>query len=158
MKTPFTLFQKILLGILAALIVCIAGGSVWALTRGKDGAQGGGSNSNAVNAAEDIKNYTGLGRLRLKLRPPKGGGEGATVVVTPVFPYNSADKAFTAELAARLRDFRAASGAFFAGLDADSPLLLDDAALKDELRSRYNALLRLGQIDELYLTELMIID
>jgi hypothetical protein len=158
-----------LTAVLAALVVAVAGGTVWALwTRGAAADTGAAA---AVTAAADsgeaTRMFTGIGRLRIPLAPNTAASNGAasngtvtaggaTAVVTIVFPYNPLDRAFSGELASRLRDFRAEARNCFAALPPSQ--LANEAAIKAELLRRYNSLLRLGSISAIYFSEYMIIE
>jgi flagellar basal body-associated protein FliL len=116
--------------------------------------------------ASSIKTFSGIGRLRAPLKPDSPAKQGqqsgetipATVVIEPYFSYNSADRAFSEELAAHIRDFRTATLDYYISLPASSPILNNDEAMKTELLNRYNSVLHLGKITALYFTNFMIID
>ncbi|MDR3302179.1 MAG: hypothetical protein LBT01_06585 [Spirochaetaceae bacterium] len=102
------------------------------------------------------KTFGGIGRIRAALKAERNMTL-ATVIIEPYFPYNSEDRAFYEELALHIRDFRNATLDFFAELPASSPILNDDATIKNKLLARYNSFLRLGKIEKLYFTDFMVI-
>jgi flagellar FliL protein len=103
------------------------------------------------------KTFRGVGRVRAPLQASQGVVP-PTVMIEPYFPYNSADRAFSEELASHIKDFRQATVDFFGGLTPNDPLLQNDTAIKQELLKRYNNFLVLGKIDSLYFTDFMVID
>jgi flagellar basal body-associated protein FliL len=80
------------------------------------------------------------------------------VILQAVFPYYPGDRPFSEELVARIRELRNASSAYFADLTVEELAGKSEADVKAELLSRYNAILRLGQIEVLYFNEYMLID
>ena len=110
-----------------------------------------------AGGTEDMRIWTGMGRLRCPLKPEKGETP-ATAVITVTFPYNDADIGFKQELARANVTFRAETAGLFASLPPSSPLLADESALKTALLSRYNALIRLGSIEALYFPDFLIIE
>ena len=111
----------------------------------------------STGGQQDMRIWTGMGRLRCPLKPEKGETP-ATVVITVTFPYNDADIAFKQELARANVTFRAETTALFASLPPSSPLLADESALKTALLSRYNARIRLDAIEALYFPDFLIIE
>ena len=108
--------------------------------------------SNPDYTAEAV--FTGIGRLRIAAagQPP------ATVILSISFPYPAQDRPFSEELAACIGEFRSIAAAYFSSLPLQSIVNLDEAAAKAEILRRYNALLRLGKIETLYFSDLMIVE
>ncbi|MDR2480727.1 MAG: hypothetical protein LBD07_00335 [Spirochaetaceae bacterium] len=152
--------DKILFIILLALILIVAVVSVWALLirprAAPQNPDANGIEQPETEAASSIKTFNGIGRLRVPLKTDSGAE--STLIISPVFLYNSADRALTEELAARLRDFRKITQDYLASIPANDPQLSDDDLLKEILLERYNAVLRLGHIESLYFTDFMIIN
>jgi flagellar basal body-associated protein FliL len=96
--------------------------------------------------------FTGLGRLRC---PTAGGG---MVILQATFPYYPGDRAFSEELASRIRELRNISAAYFAALTIAELGRKGEAEIKAELLARYNGILRLGRIGTLYFNEYMVIE
>jgi flagellar basal body-associated protein FliL len=130
------------------ILLVIAGGVVWALLRPEQTA----SQSAAQTERSNI--FTGIGRLRL----PLGGNQPATVIVSITFPYDPPDKAFSEELASRVGEFRALTGAYFKSQTASRLETIDEEDIKKALLDQYNEVLRLGKIEILYFSDYMIID
>jgi flagellar basal body-associated protein FliL len=119
------------------------------------------NNSAVVDAGLPV--FTGIGRLRAALAPPARQNNdlsegGVAVVITIEFPYDDSDKTFFEELSFNAGRFRSVTLDYFSSIPAGDPLLVSEQALKEALLSRYNALLYLGKIKELYFSEFMIID
>ena len=110
--------------------------------------------TSAKNASndEDIRVFSGLGRLRIPL------SNSSTLVLSIAFPYPAHDAAFTEELAAKIGDFRSLASGYFSALPADQIANLDEEAAKREILTRYNAILRLGRIRTIYFSDMMVID
>jgi flagellar basal body-associated protein FliL len=153
-----TFLEKILIAVLSALLLAIATISVWALVF-RNKATELKSNTIAEDGflAVDTTIFTGIGRLRIQLKP-SSTGQTSTLVIAPVFPYNNSDKAFTEELATQLRNFRSSTEEYLSTLSPDVPEFTDELTLKKEILARYNSFLRLGKIEALYFTDFMIID
>jgi len=101
---------------------------------------------------DDIRVFSGLGRLRISL------SNSSTLILSIAFPYPAQDTAFTEELAARISDFKSLAAGYFSALPADQITNLDEEAAKQEILTRYNAILRLGQIRTIYFSDMMVID
>jgi flagellar basal body-associated protein FliL len=98
--------------------------------------------------------FTGIGRLRLSTAPPQP----IMVILSIAFPYNPDDKAFSEELASRIKDIRSITSDYFASITENELRLRDEGEIKSELLSRYNAILRLGQLTTLFFNDYMIIE
>jgi hypothetical protein len=158
------IFYRVLLVLALALVLVILGGTLYALALRPSGKVGGGvltspripaSGSPALPVGapnSDTGIFTGLGRLRC---PAAGLG---TVILQAVFPYSPGDRPFSEELVSRIREFRQITVDYFAALPAEELRRKDETAIKAELLARYNAVLRLGQIETLYFNDFMIIE
>jgi flagellar basal body-associated protein FliL len=98
--------------------------------------------------------FTGIGRIRAL----SAGPQAAAVILSVAFPYAPEDRAFSEELAARIGQFRGITAEYFAAFSADELREKDEEVIKEELRQRYNAILRLGSISRLYFNDYMIIE
>jgi flagellar basal body-associated protein FliL len=105
-----------------------------------------------VVPTDDIRVFSGLGRLRI----PLSGS--STLVLSIAFPYNHSDTAFTEELAGKLNDFREIAFDFFKTLPGDKIIQIDEESAKNEILKQYNTILRLGQIEALYFSDMMVLD
>lgn len=97
--------------------------------------------------------FTGIGRLRCL-----AAGENSVVILSVTFPYDPEDRAFTEELAARVKDFRTVTGEYILSLTADELKKSGEDRLKSALLERFNRILRLGKIEILYFSDFMIIE
>jgi len=102
----------------------------------------------------EISIFTGIGRLRI----PAAGSPPATIILSISFPYPAADRLFAEELASHIGDFRSIATNYFSSLNAERIISLNEDAAKTEILNRYNALLRLGKIQTLYFSDLMVIN
>ena len=115
----------------------------------------GGSSQSVQTAAqidEDIRIFSGLGRLRIPLV------NSSVMILSISFPYPAGDIAFSEELAARIGDFKTMASSYFSSLPESAIIQIDEDAAKREILRRYNNSLRLGRIETLYFSEMNIID
>ena len=101
---------------------------------------------------DTVSVFAGIGRLRIPL------SNSSTLILSIAFPYSPDDRVFSEELAARIGDFRAAAIDYFSSLPADQLVNLDEGAAKTEILRRYNASLRLGRIEALYFSDMLVIE
>jgi len=101
---------------------------------------------------DDIRVYSGLGRLRIPL------SNSSILILSIAFPYHHSDTAFTEELAAKNGDFKTIAVDYFSSLEADKIIQIDEDAAKTEILKRFNENLRLGRIETLYFSDMMILD
>jgi flagellar basal body-associated protein FliL len=101
---------------------------------------------------DDIRVFSGLGRLRIPL------SNSSNMLLTIAFPYPANDTAFTEELAAKIGDVRALAAGYFSSLPEEKLIIIDEETAKQEILRRYNAILRLGRIQSLFFSDMMIID
>ena len=114
-----------------------------------------GGSDNTVQAApraDDIRVFSGLGRLRIQL------ANSSILILSIAFPYPASDIAFTEELAGKISDLRTIATDYFSALPAENLIQIDEETAKQEILRRYNAVLRLGRIDALYFSDMMVID
>ncbi|MDR1319576.1 MAG: flagellar basal body protein FliL [Treponema sp.] len=111
----------------------------------------------ATQAGSAAGVFTGIGRLRIPLAA-RAGGPAATMILSIAFPYPPNDRPFTEELAARVTDFRSMAAEYFSSLPPEELSEPDEEKAKKEILKRYNSTLRLGRIETLYFSDLMIIE
>jgi len=148
-----------LLSIAGALVAILAIGTIIALIRPKNaepliklGKASEIERSGATAQTGEMSVFSGMGRLRIPL------ANSSTLVLTIAFPYSALDTAFTEELAGKIGEFRVIASDYFSSLPAEKIIVLDEEAAKQEILRRYNAVLRLGRIEALYFSDLLIID
>jgi flagellar basal body-associated protein FliL len=153
---------RVLVGVVFLLIFLLLGGTLYALViRPSAGLNraGGSPASQSREAAEGPEDYTGgvftgIGRIRAVTAEPQA----ATVLLSVTFPYPPEDRAFSEELAAKIGQFRGITAEYFASFSVAALRAKADGAIKEELRQRYNSILRLGSISRLYFNDYMIIE
>jgi flagellar basal body-associated protein FliL len=147
------LLFRVFLVLALALALVIVAGTVYALAlRPKPAPRPAKTETEAVSP--DAAIFTGLGRLRC----PTAGPNPGLVILQASFPYFPGDRPFSEELAARLRDFRSLTTAYFAALSPGEIRNKGEDEVKADLLANYNALLRLGRIQTLYFNEYMLIE
>ena len=165
------ILYRCVIALISVLVAVLIAGSVYAVVRPSDSAplfrvgtadgveRGRQEPPNSSRPAVDAANgavgvFSGIGRLRI----PAAGQPPATVILSISFPYPLSDRAFTEELASRIGEFRSIATGYFAALSTEKIKDLDEDAVKAEILERYNALLRLGKIETLYFSDLLIVD
>ena len=118
------------------------------------------SNNPPANKQEGIlwkdsegQTFTGLGRIRVSTADPQPG----IVLLFVSFIYYPDDKAFAEELVLRVKDFRDIITNYIGSFTVSELQLQSEDSLKIELLRRFNAILRLGQIDKLFFSDFIII-
>ncbi|MDR0568940.1 MAG: flagellar basal body protein FliL [Spirochaetaceae bacterium] len=152
----WTAVYRILLIITLALVLFIAGGTIYGLIfrRAKPLYTAPSAPVLPRQAPAGERIFTGIGRLRVITadNPP------VTVVISVAFPYDPDDGPFTEELASKVPSFRRAVSEYFASHSAAELRETPDSVIKTALLKRYNNLLRLGTIETLYFNDLMFIE
>jgi flagellar basal body-associated protein FliL len=97
--------------------------------------------------------FTGIGTIRVSTADTQP----AMVILFVSFIYYPDDKAFSEELALRVRDFRQIIVDYFSFFPVSELRGLDEESIKSELLLRFNSILRLGKIETIYLGDYMII-
>jgi len=105
-----------------------------------------------ISSEDDIRVFSGLGRLRIPL------SNSSILLLSIAFPYSASDSAFTEELAAKIGDFRTTASGYFSSLPVESIIYIDEETAKSEILRMFNESLRLGRIDALYFSDMMVID
>jgi flagellar basal body-associated protein FliL len=100
----------------------------------------------------DVRVFNGIGRLRIPL------SNYSTLILSIAFPYPHEDRVFAEELAARIGDFRAIATEYFSSLPEEKLVSFDEDAAKTEILKLWNSRLRLGRIETLYFSDLLILD
>jgi flagellar basal body-associated protein FliL len=138
--------------IVLLLLVAVAAGTVFALATG--------TRARKLAALADAKAappgsyvYSRIGTLRAKTldKPP------AVVVATVSFPYPVGEAAFAEELDTKTESLKAAVLACLSAKKAAELAPAYEGAFKAELKDRLNALLSLGQITEIWLSDFAVI-
>jgi len=98
--------------------------------------------------------FTGIGPIRVSTTDPQPG----MVMLFVLFIYYPDDKAFSEELVLRVRDIREIIVNYVGSLSIIDLRNMGEDKLKMELLRRFNAILRLGQIEMLYFSDFMIVE
>jgi len=159
---------RIIVVLMLLLVVLLIAGSLYAFIRSRDsgplfriGGQGqagqgggGGAIRDGVRDGESSnKVFSDIGTIRIQ-----NADKTAVIIISISFPYKSDDRLFTEELTSNLVEFRSIAINYFAALGRDKLAKLDEAQAKADILRQYNALLRLGRIDTLYFSDLMIVE
>ena len=97
--------------------------------------------------------FTGIGRLRIPTADPQPG----MVILFVSFMYYPEDRAFSEELALRVRDLRDIIREYIGSFSVAELRRQDEEVIRAELLRRFNGVLRLGQIETLFFSDFMII-
>jgi flagellar FliL protein len=147
---------RILLVIVLILAAVIVLGTVYGLLRKALGPGKESTQSTAVEGEESGENagesiFSGIGKLRVATADP----EPETVVISVAFPYDQNDRPFAEELASRIPELKSVTSEYLGAFSAEQLMTLEVTAIKGDLLDRYNALLKLGKISDLYVTDFM---
>jgi flagellar basal body-associated protein FliL len=176
---------RIIVVMMLLLVVLLIAGSLYAFIRSRDSgplfriggrvfrdggtSRGGQADSirdgGAVRDGDNSYNiFSGIGTMRIQNAGDQAGrqaaapSETAVIIVSISFPYKADDRPFTEELASHIGEFRSIAKNYFANLPHDKLVKLDEEQAKTDILKQYNALLRLGKIETLYFSDLMIVD
>lgn len=145
-------FYRVLVGIFIAVVAILLGGTVYGLIKKGSPPAGEAPEVPASEpGTEESGIFSGLGTMRIATADP----EPETLIISLAFPYDKTDRSFSEELASRISSFKALTEEYLGAFTAEELAALDEGALNAELLSRYNAILRLGQIKKLFILEYM---
>ena len=105
-----------------------------------------------ADQTDDIRVFSGLGRLRITL------SNSSVLLLSIAFPYSASDVTFSEELAAKIGDLKAIATGYFSALPEESIIHIDEETAKQEIIRRFNSNLRLGRIEALYFSDMLVID
>ena len=107
--------------------------------------------------SEEGQTFLNIGRLRISTADPQP----EMVIIFVSFVYYPDDKAFSEELVLRVNDFRQIIINYFSSFSSAELHKINtdglEDTLKEELLQRFNAILRLGQIETLYFGDFMVL-
>jgi len=155
---------RILVLALMILVLLIAGGSLFAILRPSNAdplfklgnADTSSPGNSYAQATAETSVFNGIGRLRIPVAGRSGAS--ATMILSIAFPYPAVDQPFTEELASKIVNFRTITSDYFSSLPASTFVDFNEENAKAELINRYNDILRLGKIQVLYFSDLMILE
>ena len=156
---------RIIVVLMLLMVTLLIVGSLYAFIRSRDSGPlfriGGGRDSGtgragqgALKESEGAYNiFSGIGTIRIQ-----NADKTAVIIISISFPYKADDRLFTEELASNLGEFRSIASNYFASLPRDKLARLDEEQVKADILKQYNALLRLGRIETLFFSDLMIVE
>ena len=97
--------------------------------------------------------FTGIGQVRVSTADPQPG----MVILFVTFLYYPEDKAFSEELAIRVRELREIIIDYVGLFSSEDLRKMSEDTMKMELLRRFNTVLRLGRIETLFFSDFMII-
>jgi flagellar basal body-associated protein FliL len=135
--------------VLVLVLVLVAGTAYVFISRAFNPRDGETAAREEAPGEENI--FSGLGTMRISTR----GENPETVIITIAFPYDSGDIPFSEELVSRIPDFKAAIAEYIGALSAEELHGKEQPEINGALLSKFNALLRLGQLKELFFIDFM---
>ncbi|MHC6202308.1 flagellar basal body-associated FliL family protein [Breznakiellaceae bacterium SP9] len=166
MKERIYYIYQFLLLTLIILVLCIAGGTIYVWLDGlnasaEKAAVTGGSTQPQIKALSPEKPFTtdwdqtfnGIGRIRAAC-----ADQNSAVVLSIRFPYSAEDKDFLEELSLRVGTFRNITADYFGVMSKAELTGKTEAQIKSDLLQRFNAILRLGQIQQLFFSDFIILE
>jgi flagellar basal body-associated protein FliL len=140
-----------LIGLLILIGFCFIGGTIYGVFFYKDSTNQ--VQSTVSHNAGKGQTFTGIGTIRV----PTADVQPGMVILFISFMYYPDDRAFSEELALRVKDFRQIITDYFSPFSVSELRRFDEDDIKSELVLRFNSILRLGQIESLYFGDFMII-
>ncbi|HIW35631.1 MAG TPA: hypothetical protein IAA30_01470 [Candidatus Treponema faecavium] len=160
--------NTVLAGCCAALVLAIAGGTVFAVLSGRlpVQTQGAAIKSSAVPKefrlparAESGNGYIDLGSVRAMTQPiPNEDGTitaGTPLVAQPWLAYPAGDRELHEEISQKKRQITALIAGYFSSLTYDAYKAKSESEIKQELTEQINRLLVLGSVDAVYFNTLI---
>ena len=117
------------------------------------GVQGNAQGQSNISQSGQGQTFTGIGRIRASTADPEPG----MVILFVSFIYYPDDKAFSEELALKIRGFREIIVDYIGSFSGADLHTKNEESIKTELLLRFNAILRLGQIEALFFSDFMIV-
>lgn len=98
--------------------------------------------------------FSSIGRIRSST----GDEAPKTVIVSIAFPYDKEDVPFLEEFVSKIMEFRSITDSYFQSFSAEDLKNKGETAIKQDLLSKYNAVLKLGKIPALYFNDFIILE
>ena len=144
--------------LIIAVVLIIAGVTIYSLIFRKDTSRNSQANQPPKNTSQLLETeqkqiFTGIGRMRISTAdaPP------AILILFVSFVYNPGDKAFSEELILRIGQFRDIITGYLGSFSMTELQQQNEENIKRELLSRFNSILRLGQIETVYFSDFIIV-
>jgi len=146
------LYRSLLICLLVLGLIIIGGTLFWVFSHDNPP---GYEQMNSLPEIGEIggQTFTGIGRIRISTADPQPG----MVILFVSFIYNPDDKVFLEELVLKTRDFREIIMDYIGSFTVEDLQKREEENIKHELLRRFNAVLRLGQIETLFFSDFMII-
>ena len=112
------------------------------------------TNVSQASGQGQTSTFTGIGRLRIPTADPQPG----MVILFVSFLYHPDDRAFAEELALRVGDLREIVRDYIGSFHIAELQRQDEEVIRTELLHRFNTILRLGQIETLFFSDLMMLE
>lgn len=110
-------------------------------------------------AGENLNEFKEFGTLRISTMPNEDSQESRSVlVVTPWLSYEESDSAFYEELVSRKRLFTSFFVEYFSSHSKNALLSIGEKNVKQELLTKFNSELRLGQLSAIYFDDYIFLD
>lgn len=110
-------------------------------------------------AGENLNEFKEFGTLRISTMPNEDSQENRSVlVVTPWLSYEESDSAFYEELVSRKRLFTSFFVEYFSNHSKNALLSIGEKNVKQELLTKFNSELRLGQLSAIYFDDYIFLD
>lgn len=140
---------RLLFGLLALTLLVLAAGTLWGLATGSR------AKALAREAAVPVEgsDIFELGQIRAKSADPKP----ALIAARISFPYPAAATSFKEELERKAPALRAAATAFLSTKRQADLLPSSEGALKAGLLGSFNAILSLGKVEEVWLSDFAVL-
>ena len=143
--------EKVLAAIAALLVLVLVSGTIWGTVTGSR--QRKLAREAVPTPVSGAGVYDALGRIRTRT----ADANPAVVVIELTFPYDASDRAFREELALKRQELRTIITGYLSGKTTEDLAPANEAIIKAALRDSMNAVLSLGRIDEIYLSQFMVI-
>ncbi|MBP7095136.1 MAG: hypothetical protein KBC36_03485 [Spirochaetia bacterium] len=151
-------FERALRVVALALVVLLALGTVLALASGSPRIARAREEAESGAASRPAERPSGvfldLGDIRASTRD----GDGALVLATIAFSYDDSDAAFVEELGDKTARLRAAAVEYFSSKSKAELAPAFEGLVKAQLRERFDALLSLGAVGEVWLPDFAVVD
>ena len=144
-----SLYRSLLICLLLLGLIILGGTIYWILFH--DNSPGHGQTT--IFPESGGQPFTGIGRIRVSSADPQPG----MVILFVSFIYYPDDKVFSEELVSKIRDFREIIIGYIGSFTVEDLQNQEEENIKHELLRRFNAVLRLGQIEALFFSDFMII-
>lgn len=110
-------------------------------------------------AGENLNEFKEFGTLRISTMPNEDSQESRSVlVVTPWLSYEENGSAFYEELVSRKRLFTSFFVEYFSSHSKNALLSIGEKNVKQELLTKFNSELRLGQLSAIYFDDYIFLD